>query len=87
MKCCHYVIFRTYFDKLIEFSSNMKCSGVLKAINLEELKATNRDAIGNSRGAILVLDCKFGSAYFNVTRLLEACHDFKERSGRLIGFA
>ena len=48
--------FRTYFDKLIEFSSNMKCSGVLKARNLEELKATNRDAIGNSRGAILVPD-------------------------------
>jgi len=41
MTCCHYVTFRTYFDKLIEFSSNMKCSGVLKARNLEELKATN----------------------------------------------
>jgi len=41
MTCCHYVIFRTYFDKLIEFSSNMKCSGVLKARILEELKATN----------------------------------------------
>jgi len=45
MTCCNYVIFRTYFDKLIEFSSNMKCSGVLKARILEELKATNRVTI------------------------------------------
>ena len=87
MTCCHYVILRTYFDKLIEFSSNMKCSGVLKARNLEELKATNHDAIGNSRGTILVPDCKFGSTYFNVTRLLEVCHHYEERSRRLLGFA
>jgi len=65
----------------------MKCSGVLKARNLEELKATNRDAIGNNRGAISVPDCKFGSAYFNVTRLLEAFHDYEERFGRLLVFA
>jgi len=65
----------------------MKCSGVLKARNLEALKATNRDTIGNSRGAISVPDCKFGSAYFNVTRLLEACHDCEERSRRFLGFA
>jgi len=65
----------------------MKCLGVLKARNLEELKATNRDAIGNSRGVISVPDCKFGSAYFNMTRLLESCHDCEERFGRLLGFA
>jgi len=62
----------------------MKCSGVLKARNLEELKATNCDAIGNSRGTILVPDCKFGSTYFNVTRLLEVCHHYEERSRRLL---
>ena len=37
MTCCHYVIFWTYFDILIEFTSNLKCPGVLKARNYEEL--------------------------------------------------
>ena len=45
MTCCHYVIFRTYFDILIEFTNNIKCPRVLKAINYEELNATNRGAI------------------------------------------
>ncbi len=31
MTCCHYVIFRTYCDILIEFSCNLYCSGVQKA--------------------------------------------------------
>ena len=45
MTCCHYVIFRTYFDILIEFWGNMRWPGVLKARKLEELKATNRVTI------------------------------------------
>ena len=45
MTCCHYVIFRTYFDNLIEFWGNMRWLGVLKARKSEELKATNRVTI------------------------------------------
>jgi len=40
MTCCHYVIFWTYFDILIEFTSNMKYPGVLEARNHEEMKAS-----------------------------------------------
>ena len=45
MTCCHYVILWTYFDILIEYISNLKCPGVLKARIYEELKATNRVTI------------------------------------------
>jgi len=45
MTCCHYVIFRIYFDILIEFWGNMRWLGVLKARKSEELKATNRVTI------------------------------------------
>jgi hypothetical protein len=49
------------------------------------MNCRNRDAIGNSRGATLVPDFKFGSAYFNVTRLMEAYHDCEEGSGNRRG--
>ena len=45
MTCCHYIIFRTYFDNLIEFWGNMRWLEVLKARKSEELKATNRVTI------------------------------------------
>ena len=35
MTCCHYVIFRTYCDILIEFSCNLYCSGSAKSLNIE----------------------------------------------------
>jgi len=56
MTCCHYVIFWTYFDILIEFTSNMKCPGVLKARNYEELNSTNHGAIPWCRNTIFLAE-------------------------------
>ena len=44
MTCCHYVIFRTYCDILIEFSCNLYCSGVQKAYILKSVRRKLRHA-------------------------------------------
>jgi len=56
MTWCHYVIFWTYFDILIEFTSNMKYPGILKARNHEELKAINRGTISWCRDTIFLAE-------------------------------
>ena len=85
MTCCHYVIFRTYFDNFDRVQGNMNGPEALKSKKTtKSLKQQNAARLITSWRDFIGRETSFWIAG-NVTQLLKACHDCEEGSRRTLG--